>query len=767
MPARKKPTTTKRKNDGRADTLMPDSKKPKPTINNDANRADGHTNELPPPTSQRVIQFQTSLDDLVNQLDQLKAEYFELDSNDRKHIQRAQSTLESGLSSLKEGLSSAELLLSSGSTPKTYGLLNTITQPEIWATVFSFLSFPDFLRVSRVCRLWQEAALEPIALSSMEFQDDCMCMDTMSVVEVFDKYFRGRMDHVKVDNTSNSRIGQFLFWYMEWNGIRARSYRNVFVVKSYGGWEIGKRLPDERTTCLRCSFFWKGDYASIPSIPNLKTLAVPGSRLFDLEKCFPDLWERVTKLDTEEWSKLILKLKNLTALNCRVSILDAVNVFKTLGPKLKKLSIYQCYDANFKIISPASYIPNIEKLTISNTYYVSICNKLDKFTKLKFLHFTGCDGFKNQPITITSNSIQTLKIQSFNSITINCPNLEHLSFGPNNGSDMVQVNSMKLLTLQNARMIHILSIKGPNNLTRADFSRVKSITDLECPLLEKLIVDRFSVVRQNHACSKWINQIRYLKIGQGDDFVLDLLQTPNSIEVLSIYNWKIDTKITADSKYTMKNLRKLELTKVNLDTLTFFNDLFKSSTTLEDLTLDACHYGQKIMDSIANDYVNLKYLTFSELVGFNSSKAEAFCKGLKKQLKSMKLKVKTVSDTGRVFIPEGVESFSISNLVSCANYKPCEKLKRLDDSSSSQTTYWFDQLCLFPNLKFLRSSISNFEQFTDLVANLPNELEYLLVHCGFKLTNEMRDKSYVIASEIVPTFHISDGTDYNTFREME
>ncbi|KAG2374734.1 hypothetical protein C9374_010478 [Naegleria lovaniensis] len=148
--------------------------------------------------------------------------------------------IQTDIAKTSELCKSVEVVLLSGKAD-IFGHLNHITIPEIWANIFSFLSFVDFLKVARVCKLWKQASELPFALSSMDLSPNKMNFKYLSRLEVISKYFKEKFNTLSVDYSSLDFITQHLIRHQ-------RPKRLLNFDKSYS---VDLNInPDIRTTTL-------------------------------------------------------------------------------------------------------------------------------------------------------------------------------------------------------------------------------------------------------------------------------------------------------------------------------------------------------------------------------------------------------------------------------------------------------------------------------------------------------------------------------------
>lgn len=137
-------------------------------------------------TIQNVMQFQSVLQNV-------ESGYATLSSEDRHKILSILKHQQRKIGKLVEICNSAELLLFRGAKNdlSEYGILNKIELVEVWAVVFSFLKFSDWLKASQVCKLWKKASEEPYSLSSLQF-DFKYNFQHKHILEVYREYFAER-----------------------------------------------------------------------------------------------------------------------------------------------------------------------------------------------------------------------------------------------------------------------------------------------------------------------------------------------------------------------------------------------------------------------------------------------------------------------------------------------------------------------------------------------------------------------------------------------
>ncbi|KAG2378632.1 hypothetical protein C9374_008271 [Naegleria lovaniensis] len=444
----------------------------------------------------------------------------------------------------------------------------------------------------------------------------------------------------------------------------------------------------------------------------VKTLGVCyHATIQDVKRYLPSL----SQIETIRLSEVGLN-KRLFSIGCHLTSfnnlteLDAETMYEShleaIAPRLKRLKISKILEKKGKIFS---HLTNVEALCITEQVLTNP-NDLPKLTKLKTLQISNNSNNHNKQITIDSASLETLILLTFNSITINCPNLYYLliSGGLKNGSESVYITSHKLSLFRLDRDVQSLSIKGPNLFSDGSIlERVKSIVDLECPLIESAhILSASSITQSDSFKTLLVRQIKTLRISA---CTLQIFEYKTQIQNLFIDGWKSISKISQTKmalyRQNTQTVRQLSLQGCSIEVVKSINNLFRESDGIENLSILETNYDSEVLDSITNSskyYLNLNELHLRNIVGFKPATMNQFLKQLDSRTKLKTLEC-ILKATYKKYIPThipihvekyigsigGVENAPANNVTSLTIPSGCMHMEA-------------DEFQHFPNLTFLK-----------------------------------------------------------------
>ncbi|KAG2393567.1 hypothetical protein C9374_007098 [Naegleria lovaniensis] len=715
----------------------------------------------------------------------IESEYVQASPQDRTKLINICKILQSKLAKLVDVFSSAEILIlrdNSKGVTQHYGKFNLIETPDVWAVVFSFLTFSDFLKVSRVCKVWRNASQYDSALSSFELTP-YMDFSNMSQFEIFKTYIEPRKKYIR---TASGLSNDMLHWlsshgiifknatYIEneekvekkkrrgtWqyledmkmlqrqtflkidepytvsggsvyhvvDGVVIKEKTTKEVVKSHRSVRLSTTKPVEfeDAHCIQDLALLKCP-PTLPEFPNLTRLHLEGS--FDLEASLKDYKFRSIKLDTLRldndsqirnlstyvnlaqiktlqigYPKLRLKAEifsNITSLEVK-SIYESS--LKNIGQNLKSLSIEKLLDPKGKI---TSYISNIERLNILE----DIFDNLSSIKSLVKLRHLTLHASRQNSLRLESGTLQSLEIHGFELIYINCVNLSSLIINEkkNNCVSSLSIFSQNLNYIDFKGAIGVLSITGPNHFSNGHIlSKVGIFKELQCPLMEKIIVNSIESM-QSESCKRLISlQVKSLTLRAS---FIQLFEITNNIEYLTLENWETITENVSQKLFTYKenskHIKKLVLKEVSEECIEALNTIFQDSPVLETLEIDSCRVPKSLFSALerSSKYPNLQTLKISKIstpLSLNLMEV-----GNRSNLKHLRF---DTSVTGYFFIPHSIEILEIYNFSALSTTRH-ENLKRLT------------------MIGFEKNSLKNFPNLTHLTVDSGDVLDVnVLKHC--------------------------------------
>ncbi|KAL9653053.1 hypothetical protein ABK040_006274 [Willaertia magna] len=555
----------------------------------------------------------------------------------------------------------AQVLLAPNFDTQGVGQFSKIKHAEIWAVVFSFLSFEDFIKISRVCKLWNSACTEfSYSLTSFDFTNKMNFEMSLTPVEIYQKHIAHRKDYI----TSISNIPSSLLRYFERHDIKFLNANSVKYFTILHLHENTDTLDFSKIDTNNINKLilgkWTNNIEPL-NLNNLEEIVFTGSDSFDKNfnfiqfgsKCkkltfetrspnriieclhnsaINDLFEQITDLEVEALYPTFSVFPNITHLVCGIT---QVNTLKAIAPKLKSLTIFRLNGDKANI---ANELINLEKLIVRH----KVISKLDissLFKNLTYLSISTVDEHKSykESFSLQLSKLKDLFLYTYNQITVDCPNLERFYLGEAiNDSDFVKIYSNKLQHFTSKRKIKILSIKGPCLLQNCDFlSLVDVLYDFECPLLSKLYINNclLELLRSSSFQTVFTKHLRKLVLKDQTD--LSFFSYPMTLESLELMNCIGCINLEILKSYS-KNVTSIKsLTVINCSSsASIINSLFCNSTELIELKIKQTTIYESFIKSLGKDgYPNIKVLHLDEIDELRVQKVEYLFEKLSKRKK--------------------------------------------------------------------------------------------------------------------------------------
>ncbi|KAL9658463.1 hypothetical protein ABK040_006005 [Willaertia magna] len=641
---------------------------------------------------------------------------------------------------------SAELLLIENDNPH----LSKLELPEVLAIVFSYLSFEDYIKVYRVCKLWNRACVDfSYSLSSFDITNK-MNFEMIDMFEIYQKFILNRNQYIKsVSNLNGSLIdyfkrhsilfpnanynseGQVYFEIPPIHDIKAVFQRSrLNEDDSSSTLTLHELISDKRIRDLNqdkikklsvnCNYLFFKEKLKLNNLEEIKFHKFPGN-FFDRVEWGSScshliIAENVNDLSTSEFIEQITSvatndlgnelLPNLTSFTSTSYPIKDYDL-EAFVPKLKHLELDTCISRSYNI-KALNNLVNVEKLCIAH----KLISKLD-FSKLCCLTDLKITGKSNQNFNISLNNLKILHLESYDDITVDCPNLLSCNLTKRLTSNVVRIISKKLLHLKLERDIKVLSIKGPCVLQKVDFlTRVVSVIDLECPLIYNLRISNLVGLSQSASLRTVIlKQLKILKLHQASFILFDY---ETSIEHLEIMGWRDTLEVTKESiqnySKNIKSFKKLYLENCSSKMVEIINDIFHQSESLVELKVRNVPYTNNLFKSIeSKEYPNLKVLHLDAISSLSKVRVDSLVKCLSKRNGIEELSLILSKDSifykhnNKFRVPKNLIHFRTS--VTTFEAKGCKNLKRLFIVTPHCNPLYFDQSNNFKSLlKFGKKS---------------------------------------------------------------
>ncbi|KAL9655819.1 hypothetical protein ABK040_000883 [Willaertia magna] len=503
---------------------------------------------------------------------------------------------------------------------------NEVITKEIWAEIFSFLLFKDFIIISRVCKLWFEASKIPNALSHLDINYLNKTTINPSIFEVINKYFLNRTEFIKYASGINNifinycleKEIKFINCKIKENNVKS----GVFFKVKPNNILVASTL-NENYNLDECETFHCNVLASLKNeiylsnvknlilndiCENIRFIKIGEQYLQSVKICKNCLNNNPLKeLLTNFNPELLLKFDTIKELTCEDS--NDLELLENNNNEIKKVKV--------KKISSLTFLKYIEttteKLSISSINYNI---KLDLLTFkslntlvitqgiVKTLHLESLPYLTNLTIKYTKKEIKrklfkfnskiltNLKLTKYNSIDINCPNLKKLKIS---NSGTCQMESLSIISTKleqlilNGNKVGTISIVGPCLIRKGCFLKeCESVAKLECPFLLELSTNK-CIFENNFLANYIIYKLQKLTIDANSKDILSLFTMKLNLRILKIKNWKIFSTENIIDENMITNISRITTLKIehcSENVLTFILSLFSKSNHLISLDIN-------------------------------------------------------------------------------------------------------------------------------------------------------------------------------------
>ncbi|KAL9641949.1 hypothetical protein ABK040_004007 [Willaertia magna] len=528
----------------------------------------------------------TCLNEMKQLLQQVGKEFIEIPIKERKNLVNNLLQFGKELNSFIDTCANTEFIieqnnLQSSSTSIILNCNEVITK-EIWAEIFSFLLFKDFIIISRVCKLWFEASKIPNALSHLDINYLNKTTINPSIFEVINKYFLNRTEFIKYASGINNifinycleKEIKFINCKIKENNVKS----GVFFKVKPNNILVASTL-NENCNLDECETFHCNVLASLKNeiyLSNVKNLILN------------DICENIRFIKIgEQYLQSVKICKNCLNNNPLKELLTNFNPELLL--KFDTIKELTCEDSN-----------DLELLENNNEIKKVKVKKISSLTFLKYIET------KTEKLSISSINynikLDLLTFKSLNTLVITQGIVKTL-----------HLESLPYLTnLTKLKENYLKSIAGPCLIRKGCFLKeCESVAKLECPFLLELSTNK-CIFENNFLANYIIYKLQKLTIDANSKDILSLFTMKLNLRILKIKNWKIFSTENIIDENMINNISRIITLKIehcSENVLTFILSLFSKSKHLISLDINLSNNNNNNNDSKNNNKNNKNKLS--------------------------------------------------------------------------------------------------------------------------------------------------------------